>query len=62
MDAKLKGLKVAELKQILAEAKITYLAKSTKSDLITKIQESEEALNVYAQLHPPDDLLAPPEE
>jgi len=62
MDPKLKALKVVDLRQILATAKVSVPAKATKSDLIAKIQASKPALDAYAVLYPPDDLLAPPEE
>ncbi|KAF8161005.1 phosphatase 2C-like domain-containing protein [Crassisporium funariophilum] len=62
MDAKLKALKVVDLKQILSSAKLSAPAKATKTDLIARIQASKEALAAYAALHPQqDDLLAPPE-
>jgi len=62
MEAKLKALKVVDLKQILSSANVSAPAKSTKNDLIAKILSSKQALDAYAKLHPPDDLLAPPEE
>ncbi|PPQ89566.1 hypothetical protein CVT25_012238 [Psilocybe cyanescens] len=62
MDAKLKALKVVDLKSILSKAHVSVPAKATKTDLIAKIQASKPALDVYASLYPPDDLLAPPEE
>ncbi|KAF4620494.1 hypothetical protein D9613_000607 [Agrocybe pediades] len=62
MDAKLKALKVVDLKQILAKANVSVPAKATKGDLITRIQASKQALEAYAAIYPQDDLLAPPEE
>lgn len=62
MDAKLKALRVVDLRQILATANVSVPAKATKNDIIAKIQASKNALDAYAQLYPPDDLLAPPEE
>ncbi|KAF9047272.1 hypothetical protein BJ165DRAFT_1464864 [Panaeolus papilionaceus] len=63
MDNKLKALKVADLRQILTKANLSAPAKSTKADLISRIQASQEALDAYSVLYPPaDDLLAPPEE
>ncbi|CAA7259280.1 unnamed protein product [Cyclocybe aegerita] len=62
MDAKLKALKVVDLKHILATATVPAPAKATKSDLITRILASKPAQDAYASLYPPDDLLAPPEE
>ena len=70
MDSnKLKALKVVDLKAILAKANVQVPAKSTKSDLIARIQASKPAQDAYRslyplvpQLSPQDDLLAPPEE
>jgi SAP domain-containing ribonucleoprotein len=62
MDLKLKALKVVDLRQILATASVSAPAKATKSDLISKILSSKPALDAYAKLYLPDDLLAPPEE
>ncbi|KAH9485310.1 Protein phosphatase 2C-like protein C10F6.17c [Psilocybe cubensis] len=62
MDAKLKALKVVDLRNILATARVQVPAKATKNDLIAKILASNAALDTYAALYPPDDLLAPPEE
>jgi len=62
MDHNLKALKVVDLKAILAKANLSFPAKATKADLISKISASEKALAVYAEIHPPDDLLAPPED
>jgi len=62
MDAKLKALKVVDLKHILSSASVSVPAKATKNDLIAKILGSKDALDAYAKLYPPDDLLAPPEE
>ncbi|KAF8197935.1 hypothetical protein BJ912DRAFT_1055607 [Pholiota molesta] len=62
MDAKLKALKVADLKAVLAAAHVHVPAKATKPDLIARIQASQPALAAYAALYPPDDLLAPPED
>lgn len=62
MDAKLKALKVVDLKSILATASVSVPAKATKSDLITRILASKPALAAYATLYPTDDLLTLPEE
>lgn len=62
MDAKLRALKVADLKAVLAAAHVHVPAKATKPDLVARIQASAPALAAYAALYPPDDLLAPPEE
>ena len=59
---KLKALKVVDLKQILSKAGVSVPAKANKSDLISRILSSKQALDVYANLYPIDDLLAPPEE
>ncbi|KJA27800.1 hypothetical protein HYPSUDRAFT_197959 [Hypholoma sublateritium FD-334 SS-4] len=62
MDAKLKALKVQELKAVLARAQLTAPARATKSDLVARILAAPPALAAYAAIYPPDDLLAPPEE
>lgn len=62
MDAKLKLLKVVDLKAVLAKAQVQVPAKANKSDLIAKIIASKSAIDVYNSLYPSDDLLAPPEE
>ncbi|KAJ6499444.1 hypothetical protein C8R45DRAFT_982412, partial [Mycena sanguinolenta] len=63
MDSKLKSLKVADLKDILAKANQPPPPKATKADLITRILASPDATDVYnAKFGPKDDLLAPPED
>jgi len=66
MAAKLKALKVAELKEILNKASVPYDAKTQKAGLIKKIQESPAALAIASgdagAETAEDDLLAPPEE
>ncbi|KAK7472858.1 hypothetical protein VKT23_000966 [Stygiomarasmius scandens] len=66
ISAKLKALKVNDLKQILQKAAVSVPAKSNKADLIARIVASPAALDVYNAQHPSespnDDLLAPPEE
>ncbi|KAK7057317.1 C2H2 type zinc-finger-domain-containing protein [Favolaschia claudopus] len=63
MEAKLKTLKVAELKELLTKAQQPPPPKATKSDLIARIVASKEATDVYnAKYAPKDDLLAPPED
>ncbi|KAE9401564.1 hypothetical protein BT96DRAFT_817734 [Gymnopus androsaceus JB14] len=66
MDAKLKSLKVVDLKQILSKAGVSAPAKANKSDLISKILASQEAIDAYNAQYPSetpnDDLLAPPED
>lgn len=63
MEAKLKTLKVVDLKDILAKAHQNTPQKATKPDLIARILASKDATQVYNQKYAPkDDLLAPPEE
>ncbi|KAJ6475214.1 hypothetical protein C8R47DRAFT_1220690 [Mycena vitilis] len=63
MEGKLKTLKVADLKDILAKAAQPPPPKATKPDLIARIIASREATDVYnAKYGPKDDLLAPPED
>ncbi|KZS98555.1 hypothetical protein SISNIDRAFT_481279 [Sistotremastrum niveocremeum HHB9708] len=77
MEAKLKTLKVVDLKQILTKANVTVGAKANKADLVAKILASPEALRVangdgdehtgsaapaVADRLQDDDLLAPPED
>ncbi|KAJ7084276.1 hypothetical protein B0H15DRAFT_951526 [Mycena belliarum] len=63
MEAKLKTLKVVDLKDILAKAAQPPPQKATKSDLIARILASKDAVAVYNQkFAPKDDLLAPPED
>jgi len=47
MESKLKALKVVELKGILQEANVSIPAKANKPDLIAKIIETPEALEVF---------------
>ncbi|KZP34544.1 hypothetical protein FIBSPDRAFT_942656 [Athelia psychrophila] len=71
-EAKLKSLKVAELKDILAKAAVSVPAKANKQDLIKLVSASPAALDVYTKQQNPnaapssttttDDLLAPPED
>nr|GAT57699.1 predicted protein [Mycena chlorophos] len=61
MDAKLKALKVPELKELLKGQSIP--AKAKKEDLIGLIIASKDATDAYnAKYAPKDDLLAPPED
>lgn len=66
MDAKLKSLKVVDLKDILAKAAVSAPAKANKQELIARIVASPQAIAVYNKQYPSkpptDDLLAPPEE
>jgi SAP domain-containing ribonucleoprotein len=54
MDAKLKALKVADLKAVLAKAQVQAPAKATKADLIARILESQPAQDAYAQIYEPE--------
>jgi len=76
MDAKLKSLKVTDLKDILTKASAPAPAKTNKQDLIHRILANLTAVQVYNHLYPSpepkntapinpssnDDLLAPPED
>jgi len=78
MEAKLKTLKVADLKEICTRANVPTTTRLTKADLVTKILASQPAINAYnakyqqngsaapsskpAEPSAHDDLLAPPEE
>ncbi|CAE6539777.1 hypothetical protein RSOLAG22IIIB_13108 [Rhizoctonia solani] len=77
MEAKLKALKVADLKEILSKSSTPIPSKANKADLIAKILATPEALKlaggestpaaVEAPVEVPakpvdDDLLAPPDE
>ncbi|KAF8828963.1 hypothetical protein HHX47_DHR3000689 [Lentinula edodes] len=69
MEAKLKSLKVVDLKQILTRASAVPAGKANKADLIAKIIATPAAVDAFNALHPSkpaphshDDLLAPPEE
>ncbi|KAJ7502740.1 hypothetical protein B0H11DRAFT_2359693 [Mycena galericulata] len=63
MESKLKSLKVADLRDILAKAHQPPPQKATKPDLIARILASKEATAAYnAKYAPKDDLLAPPED
>ncbi|KIM63753.1 hypothetical protein SCLCIDRAFT_1213914 [Scleroderma citrinum Foug A] len=53
MDAKLKALKVADLKDILVKASVPVAARTNKQDLIAKILASPAAVKVYEQRHAP---------
>lgn len=60
MDAKLKALKVADLKAILAKAEVQAPAKATKADLIARILESQQAQDAYAQIYEPEEDASEP--
>ncbi|KAJ6557176.1 hypothetical protein B0H10DRAFT_2240868 [Mycena sp. CBHHK59/15] len=63
MEAKLKTLKVVDLRDILAKAHEQPPQKATKADLVARILASPAAAAVYnAKFAPKDDLLAPPED
>lgn len=53
-EAKLKSLKVAELKDILAKAAVSVPAKANKQDLIKLVSASPAALDVYAKQQNPN--------
>ncbi|TFY72920.1 hypothetical protein EVG20_g74 [Dentipellis fragilis] len=59
MDAKLKALKVADLKHILSTAAVSSPAKATKADLIAKVLASPSALDAYARKYGPPPAPAP---
>ncbi|KAJ8488896.1 hypothetical protein ONZ51_g3238 [Trametes cubensis] len=60
MDAKLKALKVVELKDILNKAGVAIPSKANKQDLIAKIIASPAAVDVYNQQHGPAPTEAAP--
>ncbi|KAJ4468213.1 hypothetical protein J3R30DRAFT_3715142 [Lentinula aciculospora] len=69
MEAKLKSLKVVDLKQILTKGNVTLSGKANKADLIARIVASPVAIDAFNTLYPSepaltahDDLLAPPED
>lgn len=51
MEARLRALKVVDLKNILARAQLALPPKANKPDLISKILDSQPALDVYEELH-----------
>jgi len=53
MESKLKALKVADLKEILKKASVSFPPKATKADLIAKVLAEPAAVNVYNALHNP---------
>ncbi|KAH9831211.1 uncharacterized protein C8Q71DRAFT_861944 [Rhodofomes roseus] len=53
MDAKLKALKVVDLKDILTRAGVSVPSKSNKNDLIARVLASPAALDVYNAQHSP---------
>jgi SAP domain-containing ribonucleoprotein len=53
MESKLKGLKVVELRDIIAKANVPCPPKAVKADLIASIIASPSAIQLYYQLHPP---------
>ena len=46
-----KALKVVDLKDILSKAQVSVTGKANKPDLIAKILASQQAIDVYNQLH-----------
>ncbi|PIL34200.1 hypothetical protein GSI_03911 [Ganoderma sinense ZZ0214-1] len=51
MEAKLKALKVVDLKDILAKANVTVTGKANKQDLVAKILGAPQAIDVYHKIH-----------
>ena len=54
MAARLKTLKVAELKDILTTAGVPFPPRANKADLVAKIAASQPALDAFNVLHPQD--------
>lgn len=52
MDSNLKALKVIDLRAILSKASVPFPAKANKQDLIARIIASQQATQIYYQLHP----------
>lgn len=52
MEAKLKSLKVVDLKALLTKANVSPPAKANKSDLISRILGSPAAIDVYNAQYP----------
>ena len=53
METKLKALKVADLKAVLAKADVQPPAKATKADLIARILASQPAQDAYRAIYEP---------
>ncbi|VDB87445.1 unnamed protein product [Peniophora sp. CBMAI 1063] len=60
MESKLKSLKVAELKELLAGVNIATPNRATKADLISKIVESQAAQDAYMTKYEPNHASAAP--
>ncbi|KAI6037134.1 hypothetical protein BKA83DRAFT_4486109 [Pisolithus microcarpus] len=60
MDAKLKALKVADLKEILVKASAPAPARVNKQDLINKILANPTAVKVYEELYLPSNPTSKP--
>ncbi|KZV68588.1 hypothetical protein PENSPDRAFT_653084 [Peniophora sp. CONT] len=60
MESKLKSLKVAELKELLAGVNITTPNRATKADLISKVLESQAAQDAYMTKYEPNSAPAAP--
>ncbi|KAI6107335.1 hypothetical protein EV401DRAFT_2240881 [Pisolithus croceorrhizus] len=60
MDAKLKALKVADLKEILVKASAPALGRVNKPDLINKILANPAAVKVYEELYLPSNPTSKP--
>lgn len=53
METKLKALKVADLKAVLAKANVQPPARATKADLISRILASQPAQDAYRAIYEP---------
>jgi SAP domain-containing ribonucleoprotein len=53
METKLKALKVADLKAVLAKAAVQPPARATKADLISRILASQPAQDAYRAIYEP---------
>ena len=63
MEAKLKALKVVQLKEILTKSDVSFPSRANKSDLISKILDTPAALHAFKELHSvADEKEAQPEE
>ncbi|TFK75286.1 hypothetical protein BDN72DRAFT_757785 [Pluteus cervinus] len=58
---RVKALKVVDLKQILSKAAVQVPAKANKADLVARILESSQALQVFNSLHPSPNGQSEPE-
>ncbi|KAH8996542.1 hypothetical protein EDB86DRAFT_2919214 [Lactarius hatsudake] len=60
MEAKLKSLKVADLRDICTRANVSTTTRSTKADLIAKILASQPAIDAYNTKYQPNGNPPPP--